>query len=52
MKILAIDTSSQVCSVSIVENERVLIELKNTDEKTHSQKLMALLQGSVLGLQL
>lgn len=42
MKILAIDTSSQVCSVSIVENERVLIELKNTDEKTHSQKLMPL----------
>lgn len=42
MKILAIDTSSRICSVSILENEHVLIELKNDDEKTHSQKLMPL----------
>jgi len=42
VKILAIDTSSKICSVSILENERVLMELKNDDEKTHSQKLMPL----------
>lgn len=42
MKILAIDTSSQICSVSILENEQVLIEKRNDDEKTHSQKLMPL----------
>ena len=42
MKILAIDTSSKICSVSILENEQVILEKRNDDEKTHSQKLMPL----------
>ena len=43
MKILAIDTSSKNASVAITENEEKLIELNNSDEKTHSQKLMPMI---------
>ena len=43
MKILAIDTSSKICGVTIVENEKVLIKLINDDEKTHSVKLMPMI---------
>lgn len=43
MKILALDTSSKNASVAIVEDEHVLIELNNNDEKTHSQKLMPMI---------
>ena len=40
MKILAIDTSSKRCSVCIAEDTNILINLFNDDEKTHSVKLM------------
>ena len=40
MKILAIDTSSKRCSVCIYEDNHVIINLNNDDEKTHSVKLM------------
>ena len=43
MKILSIDTSSRICSVSILEDKNLIIEKHNNDEKTHSQKLMPLL---------
>ena len=43
MKILAIDTSSKSATVAITENEEKLIELNNADEKTHSQKLMVMI---------
>lgn len=48
MKILAVDTSSKNCSVAIVEvdenrNFNVIITENNDDEKTHSQKLMPLI---------
>lgn len=43
MKILAIDTSSKNASVAITENEEELIQLNNNDEKTHSQKLMPMI---------
>lgn len=42
MKILAIDTSSKICSVCILENDKIILEKHNDDEKTHSQKLMPL----------
>ena len=44
MKILAIDTSSQICTVCICEDTEVLIELNDDNEKTHSQKLMPMIQ--------
>lgn len=43
MKILAIDTSSKICSVSILENQDVILEKHTNDEKTHSQNLMPLI---------
>lgn len=42
MKILAIDTSSKICSVSILEDVNVILEKHSNDEKTHSQNLMPL----------
>lgn len=47
MKILAIDTSSKICSVSILEDNNVIIENHNDDEKTHSQKLMPLIDETL-----
>ena len=43
MKILAIDTSSKNCSVAITEDEDKIIELHSDDEKTHSVKLMPMI---------
>ena len=43
MKILAVDTSSKICSVCILENDNVLLEKHTNDEKTHSQNLMPLI---------
>lgn len=43
MKILSIDTSSEVCSVSILENKKVLKELSLENGNTHSQNLMPLI---------
>lgn len=43
MKILTIDTSSKNAVVAITENEEKIIELNNTEEKTHSQKLMPMI---------
>ncbi len=47
MKILAIDTSSKICSVSVLEDKNVLIENHNDDEKTHSQKLMPIIDETL-----
>ena len=43
MKILAISTSSSNASVSLLENDKVINELNNTNERTHSEKLMPLI---------
>lgn len=42
MKILSIDTSSKICSVSVLEDNQIILEKQINDEKTHSQKLMPL----------
>lgn len=47
MKILAIDTSSKVCSVAITEDTNKIIELHNDDEKTHSVKLMSMIDEAL-----
>lgn len=55
MKILALDTSSKICSVCLLEDRNLIIEKHNNDEKTHSQKLMplvdSLLKESNINLQ-
>ncbi len=48
MKILAIDTSSKRCSVCISEDSNILIDLFNDDEKTHSVKLMPMVDEAFL----
>ena len=41
-KLLSIDTSSDVCSVAILEDDKLIKELNITDSKTHSENLMPL----------
>ena len=43
MKILAIDTSSSICSVALLEDDRVIDVLNLDDGKTHSENLMPLI---------
>ena len=50
MRILAVDTSSKNCSVSIVEvdndkNFKIIAEENNNDERTHSVKLMPMIDN-------
>lgn len=44
MKILSIDTSSNLCSVALLEDNQTVQELIIDDNKTHSQNLMPLIQ--------
>ncbi|MGN1352330.1 MAG: tRNA threonylcarbamoyladenosine biosynthesis protein TsaB [Clostridia bacterium] len=43
MKILAISTSSKVCSVALLDNDVCIKELNIIDEKTHSENLLPLI---------
>ncbi|MFR0823372.1 MAG: tRNA (adenosine(37)-N6)-threonylcarbamoyltransferase complex dimerization subunit type 1 TsaB [Clostridia bacterium] len=43
MKILAIDTSSDICSVCILEDNQVILKKDAIDSRTHSQKLMPMI---------
>ena len=43
MKILAIDTSSNICSVCILEDDQVILKKDAVDSRTHSQKLMPMI---------
>lgn len=47
MKILSIDTSSKICGVTISDNEEILIHLHNDDERTHSVKLMPMIDKAL-----
>ena len=40
MKILSIDTSSNICGVAILEDERLVKEIKLNNGLTHSESLM------------
>ena len=46
MKILAIDTSSKNCSVAITEDLKEIVRLDSNDEKTHSVKLMPMIDNA------
>lgn len=52
MKILAIDTATNVCSVAVLDDTTVLGHKTIDDEKTHSQKLMPMLEELLSSLHL
>ena len=43
MKILAIDTSSKICSVAVLDDKDLLMEKHTDDGTTHSQRLMPMI---------
>lgn len=44
MKILAVDTSSKICAVAILEDSNTIDEIKLDNGKTHSENLMPILK--------
>jgi tRNA threonylcarbamoyladenosine biosynthesis protein TsaB len=52
MKILAVDTSSLVAAVAVIDNERLLGEYILNHKKTHSQKLMPMIKELLNNLEL
>lgn len=44
MKILSIDTASEVCGVSILENSNLICQLDQATGRTHSEKLMNMIE--------
>lgn len=44
MKILSIDTASEVCGVSILENSNLICRLDQNTGRTHSEKLMNMIE--------
>lgn len=44
MKILGMDTSSRACSVAVVEDDCLICEFVINNKKTHSQKLMPMIE--------
>lgn len=48
MKILAIDTSSKICSVAILENEDIIVEINLDNGRTHSENLMPIVSEILL----
>lgn len=44
MKILSMDTSSDVCSVALLEDNEIIDEIHNESEREHSQSLMPMIK--------
>lgn len=43
MKTLAIDTSSKLCGVCILEDKKEIIKIDRITDKSHSEKLMPII---------
>jgi tRNA threonylcarbamoyladenosine biosynthesis protein TsaB len=52
LKVLAVDTSSTVAAVAVIENTKLLGEYVINHKKTHSQKLMPLINELLKSLEL
>ena len=48
MKILSIDTASNICTVAILENTTCLKELIVNDARNHSEKIMPLIEQALV----
>lgn len=46
MKIFALDTSSKVATIGILEDDKVLLENTLNDKKTHSENLMPMIEAA------
>ena len=46
MKILSIDTASNICGVSILEDKKLLCQLDNDTGRTHSENLMPMIDSA------
>lgn len=47
MKILSIDTASDICGVSILEDKNLIINLDNNTGRTHSENLMPMIRQAL-----
>ncbi len=47
MKLLAVDTSNQSCSVGIIDNDRLLAEITLNTGQTHSKQIMKLIDTAL-----
>ncbi len=45
MKILSIDTSSSICGIALLEDDRIIKEISQNNGLTHSETLMPLIQN-------
>lgn len=52
MKILAVDTSCQVASVAVMDDEKLILEYTLNHRKTHSQKLMPMIEEALKSIEL
>ena len=52
MKILSIDTSSEIAQVAVLENKNVLKEIHNQSKKEHSETLMPMIDELMKSLNL
>ena len=46
MKILSIDTASNICGVSILEDQKIICSLDSNTGKTHSENLMPMIKSA------
>ena len=52
MKILSIDTSSNICGVSVLEDEKLLKEFSEDNKLTHSERLVPIIKDLLSELKL
>ena len=45
MKILSIDTTSDICGVSILDNNKLIYNLDTNTKRTHSENLMPMIRN-------
>ena len=48
MKILSIDTASNLCTVAVLENEKCIKEIVVDDARNHSEKIMPVIEQALL----